>query len=115
LNRYWSISEDHRISYLTVAFLLRGADEGDARCRATRKKTTLKLPDVKPGNWRGEILDGYTDSFGQAVQTVRGGQSNFPTTLRQQSSPIDANWQRQSYQLIFDSNLVNSRFPFIQP
>jgi len=26
--------------------------------RAAKKKPSLKLPDVKPGNWRGEILGG---------------------------------------------------------
>jgi hypothetical protein len=34
-------------------------------------KQKAKLPDtpvVEPGNWQGEILEGYTVSFGQAVQ-----------------------------------------------
>jgi hypothetical protein len=36
--------------------------------RDANKKTSLKLPDVKPGNWRGEILGGCTIDFGQVVQ-----------------------------------------------
>jgi hypothetical protein len=36
--------------------------------RDARKKSSLKLPDVKPGNWRGEILGGCTVNFGQVVQ-----------------------------------------------
>jgi hypothetical protein len=31
-------------------------------------KTPFKLPDVRPGNWRGEILGGGTLNFGQVVQ-----------------------------------------------
>lgn len=37
--------------------------------RATKKRTFLNPPEVRPGNWQGEILDGYTVSFGQAVQS----------------------------------------------
>ena len=36
--------------------------------RATRKRPFLNPPEVKPGNWQGEILDGYTVSLGQVVQ-----------------------------------------------
>lgn len=36
--------------------------------RAAKKKPTFKLPDVKPGNWRGEILGSCTVNFGQVVQ-----------------------------------------------
>ena len=36
--------------------------------RDAKKKTSLKLPDVKPGNWRGEVLGGCTVNFGQVVQ-----------------------------------------------
>jgi hypothetical protein len=28
--------------------------------RDAKKKPSLKLPEVKPGNWRGEILGGCT-------------------------------------------------------
>ncbi|MCK1624659.1 hypothetical protein IVA98_16085 [Bradyrhizobium sp. 160] len=33
-----------------------------------KRKPALKLPDVEPGDWRGEILDGCTVNFGQVVQ-----------------------------------------------
>lgn len=36
--------------------------------RDTKKKTSLKLPDVKPGDWRGELLGSCTINFGQVVQ-----------------------------------------------
>ncbi len=36
--------------------------------RDAKKKPSFKLPDVKPGNWRGEILGGGTINFGQVVQ-----------------------------------------------
>lgn len=36
--------------------------------RETKKKTPLKLPDLRPGSWRGEILGGCTVNFGQVVQ-----------------------------------------------
>jgi hypothetical protein len=35
---------------------------------AKRKTPFPNPPEVKPGDWQGEILDGYTFSFGQAVQ-----------------------------------------------
>jgi hypothetical protein len=33
-----------------------------------KKKPSLKLADVKPGNWRGEILGSCTVNFGQVAQ-----------------------------------------------
>lgn len=36
--------------------------------RDAKKKPSFNLPDVKPGNWRGEILEGCTVNFGQVVQ-----------------------------------------------
>jgi hypothetical protein len=36
--------------------------------RDANKKSSFRRPDVKPGNWRGEILGGCTVSFGQVVQ-----------------------------------------------
>lgn len=36
--------------------------------RATKQGPFLNPPKVKPGNWQGEILDGYTFSFGKVVQ-----------------------------------------------
>lgn len=36
--------------------------------RETKRKTPLKLPDLRPGNWCGEILGGCTINFGQIVQ-----------------------------------------------
>jgi hypothetical protein len=36
--------------------------------RATKKRPFLNPPEVKPGNWQGEILDGYTVNLGQVVQ-----------------------------------------------
>lgn len=36
--------------------------------RDAKKKPSLKLPDVKTGNWRGEILGSCTVNFGQVVQ-----------------------------------------------
>lgn len=33
-----------------------------------KKRPLFKLPDVKPGNWRGEILGSCTVNFGQVVQ-----------------------------------------------
>ena len=36
--------------------------------RETKRKTPLKLPDLRPGNWYGEILGGCTINFGQVVQ-----------------------------------------------
>lgn len=36
--------------------------------RAAKNTSPLTLPDVKPGNWRGEILGNCTVSFGQVVQ-----------------------------------------------
>jgi len=35
---------------------------------ATKIGPLLNPPEVKPGNWQGEILDGYTVSLGQVVQ-----------------------------------------------
>ena len=35
---------------------------------AKQKRTLVKPPLIGPGNWHGEILGGYTVSFGQAVQ-----------------------------------------------
>lgn len=35
---------------------------------AKRKKPALKLPEIRPGNWRGEILGSCTVNFGQVVQ-----------------------------------------------
>ncbi|MET3794692.1 hypothetical protein [Aquamicrobium terrae] len=32
------------------------------------KKPAIMLPDIKPGNWRGEILGSRTVNFGQVVQ-----------------------------------------------
>ena len=37
--------------------------------RDAKKKPSLKLPDIKPGNWRGEILGSCTVNFGQVVQS----------------------------------------------
>jgi hypothetical protein len=34
----------------------------------TQKRKLVKPPVVGPGNWQGEILDGYTVSLGQVVQ-----------------------------------------------
>ena len=36
--------------------------------RETKRKKPLKLPDVRAGNWSGEILGGCTVNFGQVVQ-----------------------------------------------
>lgn len=36
--------------------------------RNAKKKTSLKLPYIKPGNWCGEILGSCTVNFGQVVQ-----------------------------------------------
>lgn len=36
--------------------------------RDRKKKPSFELPDVKPGNWRGEILGSCTVNFGQVVQ-----------------------------------------------
>lgn len=36
--------------------------------RDAKKKPSFKMPDVKPGNWRGEILGSCTVNFGQVVQ-----------------------------------------------
>jgi hypothetical protein len=36
--------------------------------RDAKKKPSFKLPDVKPGNWCGEILGSCTVNFGQVVQ-----------------------------------------------
>ena len=36
--------------------------------RTTKKRPFLTPPEVRPGDWQGEILDGYTISFGQAMQ-----------------------------------------------
>ncbi|MBR1129487.1 hypothetical protein [Bradyrhizobium iriomotense] len=33
-----------------------------------KKEPTFKIPEVKPGDWRGEILGGCTVNFGQVVQ-----------------------------------------------
>ncbi|MEI3853665.1 MULTISPECIES: hypothetical protein [unclassified Ensifer] len=33
-----------------------------------RRKPELKLPEIKPGNWHGEILGSCTVNFGQVVQ-----------------------------------------------
>lgn len=33
-----------------------------------RRKPPLKLPEIKPGSWRGEILGSCTVNFGQVVQ-----------------------------------------------
>jgi hypothetical protein len=35
---------------------------------ATHERRTMKPPAIGPGNWQGEILDGYTVSLGQVVQ-----------------------------------------------
>jgi hypothetical protein len=35
---------------------------------AKPKRELVRPPVVGPGNWKSEILDGYTFSFGQAVQ-----------------------------------------------
>jgi hypothetical protein len=35
---------------------------------AKQKRTLVKPPEIKAGNWHGEVLGGYTISFGQAVQ-----------------------------------------------
>jgi hypothetical protein len=36
--------------------------------RAAKKRPFLNPPEVRPGNWRGEILGGRTVNFGQTVQ-----------------------------------------------
>lgn len=36
--------------------------------RDAKTKPSLKLPPVRPGGWRGEILGGCTVNFGQVVQ-----------------------------------------------
>jgi hypothetical protein len=36
--------------------------------RAAKKPAGLKIPDVRPGNWRGEIVGGISLNFGQVVQ-----------------------------------------------
>lgn len=36
--------------------------------RPGKSKPAIKLPDVRPGTWRREILDGCTLNFGQVVQ-----------------------------------------------
>ncbi|OMI09267.1 hypothetical protein BSN85_17185 [Bradyrhizobium brasilense] len=36
--------------------------------RATKKRPVINPPEVEPGSWQGELLDGHTVSFGQAVQ-----------------------------------------------
>lgn len=36
--------------------------------RDAKEKLSFKPPDVKPGNWRGEIVGGYSVNFGQVVQ-----------------------------------------------
>jgi hypothetical protein len=36
--------------------------------RATKNSRSLKLPEIRPGNWRGEILGSCTVNFGQVVQ-----------------------------------------------
>jgi hypothetical protein len=36
--------------------------------RVAKKRPPLNPPEVKPGNWQSEILDGYTISFGQIMQ-----------------------------------------------
>lgn len=36
--------------------------------RATKKRPFPHPPEVKAGNWQGEILNACTVSFGQAVQ-----------------------------------------------
>ena len=36
--------------------------------RSAKKTTLFRLPDLKSGNWRGEILGGCTVNFGQVVQ-----------------------------------------------
>lgn len=33
-----------------------------------KKRLLPNLPEIRPGNWQGEILDGYTISPGQVVQ-----------------------------------------------
>ena len=35
---------------------------------ATHERRTMKPPAIGPGNWQGEILDGYTVNLGQVVQ-----------------------------------------------
>jgi hypothetical protein len=35
---------------------------------AKSKRELVKPPVIRPGNWQGEVLKGYTVSFGQAVQ-----------------------------------------------
>src|ERR1700739_2306910 len=41
---------------------------GIAMSRTTRKRPFLTAPEVRPGDWQGEILAGYTISFGQTLQ-----------------------------------------------
>lgn len=36
--------------------------------RDAKKTPSFKLPDVRTGNWRGEILGGCTVNFGRVVQ-----------------------------------------------
>ena len=54
----------------------------------TEKRLLPNLPEVRPGNWQGEIPDGYTVSLGQVVQDGPPRRSvEFLTSLRQQSLP----------------------------
>jgi hypothetical protein len=36
--------------------------------RLEKRKPAFKFPDVRPGNWRGEVVGGGTLNFGQVVQ-----------------------------------------------
>jgi hypothetical protein len=38
------------------------------RAAPGKKKASLQIADVRPGNWRGEIVSGGTLNFGQVVQ-----------------------------------------------
>ena len=42
-------------------------DERNGKYKKSRKPA-LKLPEIRPGNWRGEILGSCTVNFGQVVQ-----------------------------------------------
>jgi hypothetical protein len=51
------------------AFSAEGADwRRSTMPRETKKKPSLKLPALRSGNWRGEILGSCTVNFGQVVQ-----------------------------------------------
>jgi hypothetical protein len=43
--------------------------------RATQKRPLMKQPEDSPGNWHGEILDGYSETFtlrSKTKQMARG-------------------------------------------